>query len=151
MKKEMKKSAWFFGILTILWIMVIFSFSLQTGEDSGGMSLAILIKGLGAFFPNLVETMELELWHLLLRKCAHFVEYFILGILSFRTLRDIGWRRKEFVVIGFCVSVAIVDETLQRFVSGRVGSVWDMFLDSIGALTGILIVYFISRRKKAGV
>lgn len=148
MRKEIKKSTWVYGILTILWVMVIFSFSLQTGEESGGMSLALLVRGLGLLFPKLVETMNVDLWHLLLRKCAHFAEYFILGVLSWGTVKELKWGEKRFWIIGFCVSIAILDETLQCFISGRVGSVWDTLLDSTGALAGILILYFISRPKR---
>ncbi len=73
-----------FAVLTVCWIMVIFSFSLQPAEVSSDVSSGFGKWFLETFLPGLLKQMEelpaerLEFWHTLLRKGAHFTEYFVL-------------------------------------------------------------------------
>lgn len=94
LENTLKKYIW--TILTLLWIGVIFSFSLQPAAVSEGVSV-----GFGRW---LLETVAGKLWkgaeslsaerldclHHLLRKAAHFSEYFLLGILMGHTLWQYG-------------------------------------------------------------
>ena len=41
--------------------------------------------------------------------------------------------------MGFCVTVASLDETIQLFVSGRSAQISDVLLDSVGALVGMVL------------
>lgn len=138
-----------FIILTFLWLGIIFSFSLQSGEESSGMSMGVLKNLLELFSEELAESYELmpreqmELIHNILRKCAHFSEYLVLGMLTSIALFQINVRPKVPIAISFCVLSAAADETLQRFVSGRAGRFTDVLIDSAGALAGIGIVFLI--------
>ena len=138
----MKKKRIIFGILTILWVAVIFGFSLQTGEKSGGMSLHIFMRTIGTWFPNI----SAEVGHLILRKCAHFTEYLILGALSFSALCHFWWSSL------FCVCIAGADEILQLLVAGRYGSIYDVLIDIAGAIVGVIVIRFViqflKQRKK---
>ena len=78
-------------IFTILWIMVIFSFSLQSGDESGKLSGGIVAWVVGLFFPE--DFTHIELVHFLVRKAAHFTEYFILGVLLSLTGREAKWKK----------------------------------------------------------
>lgn len=144
----MKSRTRFWKIATIVWIAVIFSFSLRTGEESGGMSLAVLTYILDTFLPKLADKVDFETLHLLLRKVAHFSEYFILGVLSYCTMQGTQRKRKTTSAIIFCVGIGVIDEALQLFVSGRVGSFWDVLIDSAGATVAIGILCCIKKIRK---
>ena len=144
----MKNKKLIFIIGTMLWTAVIFTFSLQPGEVSGELSGSILEMLLGNFMPGVLESPErLELFHFILRKCAHFTEFLILGVLSSGALKYMKLRYKGLMAMGYCIAVASVDETLQRFITGRAGRVQDVLIDSAGALTGILAIIFLVKQK----
>lgn len=137
----MKNKKTIFIISTIIWTAVIFSFSLQSGEVSGDLSGSVLEAILGFFMPGVLESPEkLELFHLILRKCAHFSEFMILGVLSTIAVKYMKVGYKSIIGLGYCVLIASLDETLQLFVSGRAGRVQDVLIDSAGALVGVLVV-----------
>ncbi len=145
----MKKRKWIFITLTVIWTAVIYTFSLQSGEQSGDLSGSILETFLGFFMPSVLESPEkLEMFHLILRKGAHFTEFMILGVLSSIALKYIKLVHKVIVGLGYCVLVASLDETLQLFISGRAGRGLDVLIDSAGAATGILIVYIYLKLKE---
>jgi len=130
----------------LLWICIIFSFSLQPAEVSQDLSSGLGRVLLEQFFPEVLESAEdsamerLEFLHFLLRKAAHFTEYFVLGVLVTIALRKFAWKRnahRNLVVIILCALVASMDETIQLFVSGRSGQVSDVLLDCTGALAGM--------------
>ena len=138
-------------LLTLLWVAVIFSFSLQPAATSSQVSRGVGHWIVDIFVPFLSERLEtmpveqLELLHTLLRKAGHFSEYFILGILAVLTVLQTKLRYRRLSALFFCVLVAAVDETIQLFVSGRSGQVTDVVLDSVGALCGIVV--FVCVRK----
>ena len=142
----MKNKKVIFTILTLVWVAVIFSFSLQPGEVSGDMSGSFLQKILEWFAPGVFEQLEtmpqeqLEVWHTVLRKCAHFSEFAVLGVLSSLTVSQTKLSRRGLIALGFCLAVAAMDETLQLFVNGRAGRVVDVMIDGAGALSGIGVV-----------
>ena len=135
-----------YTIATCIWVAVIFTFSLQPGEVSGDISGSFLYKILHTFVPGIYDKLitsspeQLELFHTILRKCAHFSEFMILGILSSLTMVHTKFRQKALLAIGFCVAVAMTDETIQLFVDGRAGRVLDVLIDSAGAITGVMAV-----------
>ncbi len=147
----MKNKKLIFIIGTIVWTAVIFSFSLQPGEVSGDLSGSILETLLGVFMPGVLESPEkLELFHFILRKCAHFTEFMILGVLSLLALKQMKFGYKHMLGLAYCVSVAVLDETLQLFVSGRAGRVQDVLIDGSGAMMGIVIVFICMQYRRKG-
>ncbi len=147
----MKSRKYIFLILTLAWVAVIFSFSLQPATVSDGTSLSFLHKMVKIFVPwwldelENITTTQLIILNVIVRKCAHFAEYFILGILTTTTMLHMKWKHQWLYSIGFCVGIACIDEFLQLFVSGRSGRVTDVMIDSAGALVGIIIVYLVVR------
>ena len=138
----MKNKRFIFITITLIWTAVIFSLSLQSGEVSGDLSGSVLEALLGFFMPGVLESPEkLELFHLILRKCAHFTEFMILGVLNSIALKYMKVGYKSIIGLGYCVLIASLDETLQLFVSGRAGRVQDVMIDSAGALVGIVVVF----------
>ncbi len=94
----------------VLWAAVIFALS----------SLSDLGTGLGT-------------WDLVLRKLAHAAEFAVLGGLLLRALRD------ERAALAAGIAYAISDELHQHFVPGRVGSPFDVAIDSVGVAIGVLL------------
>lgn len=155
-----------YAILTIIWTIVIFSFSLQPGEVSSHTSAGVGQWIIETFVPELAEELEsmpkdeLADLHFILRKCAHFTEYFILGILSALTVWHSKISREGIIiqvasVLIFSMCIASIDETLQLYVPGRSGRFADVLLDGTGAAIGLLIFClainirkFILERKK---
>ena len=133
-------------MLTILWTVIIFTFTLQPGNTSSNLSGSILSKILAWFAPDILnDAGKLYLWHSVFRKCAHFAEYFVLGIFSANMFSEMGIKHKVLFSIGLCMLVAAIDETLQRFVPGRAGRITDVLIDSSGALCAILIYLLLKR------
>ena len=135
--KQNKKLRWL-AVSSILWIMVIFSFSLQSGEESGKLSGGIVAWFVGLFFSEDFE--HLELVHFFIRKGAHFTEYFILGNLLSLTVREAKWKKVLLAPWLMGTMVACCDETIQLFSDGRAGQITDVMLDSSGVLTGCVIL-----------
>ena len=145
----MKGKKIIFSIVTLLWVIVIFLFSLQPGDVSGNMSGSFL-ETIIRWFALDVPAEKMELCHMILRKCAHFSEFTILGVLSSLTLLQTKISHRWLNATVFCLAVAATDETLQLFVAERAGRVADVFIDGTGAGCGILLVLGIAwlKRKK---
>ena len=136
-------------IITFSWTCIIWSFSLQpanvSAEISGGFGSWIVETILPGILEGIEEisVQDRELWHTILRKCAHFAEYCVLGILWSITLMLMNCLYKVRTAVGICLLTALVDETIQRFIPGRAGRLLDVLLDSTGAACGILIIWLI--------
>ena len=133
-------------ILTILWMVTIFMFSNQKSYDSTNKSQSFVrstIVNVYKLFDrnasdekleSIVETFDVPV-----RKCAHFLEYFILGVLVFFTLNSYGIKNK-YIMIMLCFLYASSDEIHQLFVLGRSGSLIDVLLDTLGSSCAIVIL-----------
>lgn len=82
--------------------------------------------------------------HHLIRKCAHFTEYFVFCVLLYRGVRAgrSGWRwtwgiTALFIAAGYSVS----DEIHQAFVASRGASPYDSLLDSAGAFVAFVVLW----------
>ena len=143
--------------LTIIWIGIIFSFSLQVAEKSTVVSDSVGELILEKAPSNLVSEStawtetERDRFHAVVRKCAHFIEFFILGMFMILTMNQTKVTRVMRISLVLCVVVAAMDETLQLFVPGRAGLLTDVLLDSFGSFIGILLCVFLMKvRKKHG-
>lgn len=127
-----------FPILTLAWIFVIFSFSLQNGSISSLQS-GVITKYIHSLLSNININLELKLLSLIIRKLAHFTEFFILGCLVRKSSLDLN--RKDLLLYIFLIP--ILDEFIQSFIPDRAMSVIDMGIDSLGILSGIIIITLI--------
>ena len=133
-----KKKFRFWLILSLLWLVVIFGHSAMPADLSRQESLGIF-AWLQDLFPWLT--------HGLLRKLGHFAEFSILGLF----LTGAFWHRGRFQFykpLGSALFIALCDETLQLFIPGRSGEIWDVWIDFSGALCGSLFLWLIFRLKK---
>ena len=128
---------------------LIFSFSAQTGTESGSLSYQvskllvlaynkILFKG----YDNMTLNELIVLIHPYVRKLAHVTEYFLLAASVSLPLYVYRHRGIALTLVAgvFCILFACLDEYHQSFISGRVSSLKDVYIDCIGIILGILIV-----------
>ena len=104
------------------WLLVIYYFSNQ---------------------PDLASNLEPS-WDFLLRKLAHFAEYFVLTYLLFRAILGHNVKQRQAIIAAAVLSIgyALTDEWHQGFVVGRQASIKDVGVDSSGAaLMGILLLW----------
>ena len=142
----MKNKRNIFMVMTILWVVVIFSLSLQPAEVSNDVSGSFLQKVMEWFFTGGLGQAQVDFLHSIIRKCAHFTEFFVLGVLSSLAISYTELLRKGLTGISFCLLVAITDETIQLFVGGRAGRILDVLIDGTGALVGIVLVFVLVKR-----
>jgi VanZ family protein len=124
----------------MLWMAFIFSMSTETFSSENTLSwIEIVIRSL---LPE-ISTQRLDLIHTVIRKAGHVVEYFILGLLLFRSFRggsisSWNWRWSFFAVIVVGLWAAS-DEFHQSFVSTRTASAVDVGIDTAGGILAQLV------------
>ena len=77
---------------------------------------------------------------LLLKKLGHLTEYAILAVLIQRALAQ-EWACSSVSVLACLLSIvyALSDEYHQLFVPGRNGNLWDVGVDTLGAVIGLVL------------
>lgn len=125
-------------LLVIIWMILIFIMSSFNSTESSNQSNFIVNIILDIF-----NITNIKLLSLIIRKLAHFTEYFILGILIYNLIHS--YNKKIYIAIIICVLYAISDEIHQLFVSGRSCQLLDILIDSIGSIAGTYLLYFIKR------
>jgi VanZ family protein len=111
----------------IIWMVGLFM--LSTSFFSASNTSKVIEPLLQWFFPT-ASVATITLLHALIRKAAHFTNYAILFWLLIRG----PLRGRPYVALGCCVLYAMLDEGHQIFVPGRGASLYDVALDSSGAL-----------------
>lgn len=127
--------------LLALNLVFIWGNSLLPGQISGALSdfvksiLDWLLPGNGEDTPG----------GGLLRKLAHFTEFACLGSLLFWLIGMLRQKRWELYLWPMLagVAVAAVDETIQCFVPLRGPALKDVGIDTLGVITGIVIISLI--------
>lgn len=145
------------GALILALYCMIFSFSAQDGEQSGGLSAYISEKCVEflnmlsgkhwteSFMQGLAEYFEHPI-----RKLAHFGEYAVLAMLIYILLRQwMDGGRKLFLLTVVWVFVsAAADELHQYFVPGRWCSPADVLLDTCGGAFGMMCLILLEKWKE---
>ena len=133
-KRMILCTALLLGLLAFIW-----GNSLQTGEESGGMSRRVLewIQSFLQLGESGVETL-----HHAIRKMAHFTEFACLGLLTTWWFGMMGQEKGYLVCMPllFGLLTACVDETIQTFVPDRGPSLMDVWLDTFGVAAGIVLL-----------
>ncbi len=145
--------------LLIFWVGFIFSFSSDSGEVSQNKSNQVIESAVEwiskithhTYRPEDIEKIIKKVSYVV-RKTAHFLEYFILGILVINVFKDYRPLERKSLLLLFlvCVFYAMTDEFHQLFVVERSGQFTDVVIDSFGSFTGIFLYYqlFLRRAKK---
>jgi Predicted integral membrane protein len=147
MKSSLRKT--FSVIMVIVISVVIFAFSAQTGEDSATTSEGLALSALRWTGQNesLLESFIQESIFII-RKFAHFIIFFLLGIASFNMFKQFHKKKDKSALYAllYCTCYAILDELHQYLVPGRSARVTDVVIDIAGATCGILMLFIISKR-----
>ena len=144
------RQKWFLAAI-LLWLLLIWFMSAQVGDASADSSSRFKqwLLSLFAGLPQLQQVLEQVFAVVSIRKIAHFAEYAVLGILSYGFFAEDQKERYRQCAAGwasaFCVAVAAADELHQFHVPGRDGNPSDVLLDTVGALTGILLLKGLNR------
>jgi VanZ family protein len=137
----------------LLWAVAISGFS--TGVFASENTSRIIIPILHWLLPH-APTHTLYRLHHIIRKCAHFTEYFILSLLILRAIRA-GRPGSRFAwalaAIAIVACYASLDELHQHFVPGRTAAVGDVLIDTSGgiaaqAVVALLMVWGHLRQKR---
>ena len=128
-------------LLVILWMIFIFVMSSFDASSSSNQSNFII-----DIITSIINIKVTGLLSLIIRKLAHFIEYFILGILviNFITRYD----KKIIIAILLCIIYATSDEIHQIFVPGRSCQITDIMIDSLGSIMGIYLCKLITKKYK---
>ena len=159
MKAWIQKHSIALSLLPVIAVMVmIYSFSAQTGEQSGAMSGQVttwLINLFAPDFGNMPIDQQESLRYTVgfaIRKLAHFSEYALLGFLLMLHVAQI--QKKTTVRLpwlwawGIGTLYAASDEFHQGFVADRGPSVVDVLIDSSGVIVGVLLMAWLLYRRK---
>ncbi len=111
----------------IAWGALIFC--LSTSAFSASNTAKVIDPILRWMLPG-ISAAALDVGHMLVRKSAHFGEY---GVLFWLLIRG-PMAERPYQAVMLCVVYALTDEGHQLFVPGRSASLYDVALDSSGAL-----------------
>lgn len=128
---------------------VIFGMSAQTAEESaevsnsiGQMLGKIFVQGYEDWSVEEQKAMAEKIEHPI-RKCAHAMEYALLGFLLVGAICDNKDERRSWNRLGLCMLIgalyACSDELHQTMVPGRAGQLTDVLIDSVGVIVGVMI------------
>ena len=134
-------------LLLLCTFFIIFGFSSQDGETSGGLSRSITNKilQLSSKYNNLEQKEKDQVsdrTEKIIRKIAHFSIYtlvglLLMGLLSTYKIKE-NWRIMLSVFLGMIY--AISDEIHQGFTPGRSPRIADVYIDTLGVILGILLI-----------
>ena len=141
---------WILYIVLCLIVFFIWDNSLQNGGTSDGFSL-IFAEWLAPIADKLGFYGNIWALNRIVRKLAHLTEFTILGGVLYVVLRRYIEYGTVIKTIGVGIVIACLDEFIQLFSLGRSSQVFDVLIDTIGIIIGILVVklaYYISHDKR---
>ena len=124
----------------ILWASLISLASTDTFSESHTSSVIDPI--LHWLFPG-AGPETLEFMQFLIRKSAHFTEYFVFSVLLLRALKEKNqrWRLRWAIwALFIAAGYSALDEFHQSFVASRTASPWDSLLDTTGAAAAQIVL-----------
>lgn len=163
-----KKTGWkdnLFIILALIMMFILFFSSSMTYQEQNvqpllekllsGEPLRGLLEGIRFSYAGSEVSIQASGYtgfiEFFIRKAAHFVSYFLLGLFWFLGIKNRVQPIWLTVMIALLLTTgyASFDELHQSFNPNRTALMEDVFLDSMGAFTGILIswIFFTKRRK----
>ncbi len=160
----MKKKAIIISIsvILILCIAFIFSNSLKNGSETSSITSSIK-EIIGSALTEL--GLDVSIPQNFINILGHFGEFFALSaVLTVSTIFIFPIRFKNPFTkrlwiyaspIAFSITVAFIDEFIQRFSPGRSSDIMDVLVDAIGALVanalimGIVFIIYAIKKKKS--
>jgi VanZ family protein len=130
--------------ITLIAVLLIFHNSMYPLSQSDLQS-GFVLRLLNRLFSK--TGYEIVFTQFMVRKLAHFTEYFLFGFLLTVTIRAI---RKSldgtfFFEMFLFLAVPVLDETIQIFYPGRTSNVRDVLIDFAGCMVGMGLCRLILR------
>ena len=148
-------------LLLFSWMILIFAMSAQHANESSQTSGRFVLKVINVLYSdfenfsvekqgNITNTLTF-----IVRKTAHFLEYFVLGALSAIvafTFKKGSAFQKTIGAIIFAVLYAVSDEVHQYFVPGRACRFFDICVDALGCICAVILIAIVisAKRRKLG-
>ena len=150
--KQEKRRQLLFGAAAFLWMVMIFCFSgrpADLSDHDSGFFTRIAVRVLYPGYRGWDQVRQLAVLSAadkVVRKTAHFTEYFILCVLYYKTL-SISVRKALAASALAAVLYAVSDELHQYFVPGRAAKAADVLIDSAGVLLAALVLLIIRKHR----
>lgn len=138
----MKRKVWF--LLLIAHMTFIFYMSSEPAYISHTRNRHVIETVKSVSGINLDKKLGEQRSDHIVRKNAHFILFFILGIIAIYYLKHTSIKYKTFLSFLLCFTYAVLDEIHQYFVPGRGPKVTDVFIDLAGSILGIALVQIIN-------
>jgi VanZ family protein len=134
------------------WLPAALAVAMIAFESTATMSASNTSRWLLPIWEHLFGPITPERWaviHHYIRKTGHFTGYGVVSLCFFHgwrtTLRITNgvralWVRSSIFAVGCTILVASADEYHQTFVPGRTGRVFDVGIDTCGAITAQLLI-----------
>lgn len=126
------------------WALLIFLLSNEPAGESSARS-AVIVDTVAGFLPFAENALTY-----IVRKSAHVVAFFTLGVLLYNAIRSHRFTAKQVItasILGVS-AYAVLDEVHQLFVPGRSGEVADVLLDTVAGAIGVYFCYTLYRMRK---
>ena len=130
-------------LMIIIWASMVYALSNEEGEVSSGLSRRIV-----SIFVK--EERTIDIIEPYARKVAHFGEYFVGGILFLLLFKTYNIDDIPILTYTSVMGVwyALTDEWHQRMIVARKASIFDVFIDFLGCITGACIMLLIVKIKE---
>ena len=131
-------------ILIIIWMITVFRFSNQGGTESSSTSAKVTKVIVDVVVNDKKEENKVQFANKIekvVRKFAHYTIYTIGGVLimNYAYTTDKTKKQQTFGSLLFGAFYAVTDEVHQYFVPGRSARAFDVGIDTLGVITGIII------------
>ena len=139
-----KKKEMIYYILVVLWMGVIFFLSSRnapTSEVESKSITNIIVDVTNSEVTGNERYLLVKKVNHIVRKCAHFTEYLILGLLVYLAIKNssLNIKHKYVVTVLICFLYACSDEFHQYFIDGRSAQFTDVLIDTMGGFTFIVL------------
>ena len=145
-----------FLIPALIWMIIVFLFSNENADNSLNRSTNVSkeIVNIITYERNIEEEEKQQIVDEvdpIVRKIAHFTLYTIGGICIILYINTYKIQEKWKIIIAICFGAiyAYTDELHQFFVSGRSMLITDVFIDTMGVITGVCFFLTIKEIIKA--
>ncbi len=137
-------------LLIIVWMAVVFKLSNQVSSESSALSRTMTEKIL--IYMHITDNMSdkeanqlIQKIEIIIRKLAHYTLYMLGGLLILLHVNLYQIKMNKKIIISWFIGTAyaVLDEVHQLFVFGRSGEFRDVCIDSLGVMTGIMILLLI--------
>ena len=135
-------------LLVVIFMLFIFYMSSREGDKSTGDSSAV-INFIKIYLGIDLDMISNGNASFIVRKTAHATEYMVLFILIYMVTKEYeNIKRKVLLSLIITICYSISDEVHQYFVPGRDMRIFDVMVDSTGALIGVILLKIKNRLKK---